>query len=81
MAPSVGPERRNVLFITDYMAAELGTPTVLVNNAGLTPSPADAAHETGRFEDFPERAWDTMLEPGRRVRMGEAIGRWRNPGA
>lgn len=26
-------------------------------------------------------AWDTMLEPGRRVRMGEAIGRWRNPGA
>jgi phosphatidylserine decarboxylase len=22
-------------------------------------------------------AWDTMLEPGRRIRMGEAIGRWR----
>lgn len=26
-------------------------------------------------------AWDTTLEAGRRIRMGEAIGRWRGPGA
>jgi NAD(P)-dependent dehydrogenase (short-subunit alcohol dehydrogenase family) len=39
-----------------------GTPTVLVNNAGLGSSPADAALETGRFEDYPERAWRAMLD-------------------
>jgi NAD(P)-dependent dehydrogenase (short-subunit alcohol dehydrogenase family) len=40
----------------------LGTPTVLVNNAGLGSSPADAALETGRFEQYPESAWDAMIE-------------------
>jgi NAD(P)-dependent dehydrogenase (short-subunit alcohol dehydrogenase family) len=38
-----------------------GTPTVLVNNAGLGSSPADAALETGRFEQYPESAWDAMM--------------------
>ncbi|HKB10050.1 MAG TPA: SDR family oxidoreductase, partial [Vicinamibacterales bacterium] len=36
--------------------------TILVNNAGLGASPADAALETGRFERYPESAWDAMLE-------------------
>ena len=39
-----------------------GAPTVLVNNAGLGSSPADAALETGPFEDYPEAAWRAMLE-------------------
>ncbi len=39
-----------------------GTPTILVNNAGLGSSPADAALETGRFEQYPESAWDAMME-------------------
>ena len=39
-----------------------GTPSILVNNAGLGSSPADAALETGRFERYPESAWDAMLE-------------------
>ena len=39
-----------------------GTPTILVNNAGLGSSPADAALETGRFERYPESAWDAMME-------------------
>jgi NAD(P)-dependent dehydrogenase (short-subunit alcohol dehydrogenase family) len=38
-----------------------GTPTILVNNAGLGSSPADAALETGRFEQYPESAWDAMM--------------------
>ena len=50
----------------DALIAEIerrrGTPTVLVNNAGLGSSPADAALETGRFEDYPERAWRAMLD-------------------
>ncbi|SRR6266545_1143980 len=41
--------------------ARFGAPTILVNNAGLGSSPADAALETGRFEQYPESAWDAML--------------------
>ena len=44
------------------VAARFGTPTILVNNAGLGSSPADAALETGRFERYPESAWDAMLD-------------------
>jgi len=39
-----------------------GAPTVLVNNAGLGSSPADTALETGRFERYPESAWDAMMQ-------------------
>lgn len=44
------------------VAARFGTPSILVNNAGLGSSPADAALETGRFEQYPESAWDAMLD-------------------
>jgi NAD(P)-dependent dehydrogenase (short-subunit alcohol dehydrogenase family) len=44
------------------VARAFGTPTILVNNAGLGSSPADAALETGRFEQYPESAWDAMME-------------------
>ncbi len=39
-----------------------GAPSVLVNNAGLGSSPADAALETGAFERYPVSAWDAMME-------------------
>lgn len=39
-----------------------GAPTILVNNAGLGASPADTALETGAFEQYPESAWDAMLD-------------------
>jgi NAD(P)-dependent dehydrogenase (short-subunit alcohol dehydrogenase family) len=42
--------------------ARFGTPSILVNNAGLGSSPADAALETGLFERYPESAWDAMLD-------------------
>jgi NAD(P)-dependent dehydrogenase (short-subunit alcohol dehydrogenase family) len=41
---------------------ELGAPTILINNAGLGSSPADAALETGAFEDYPASAWDAMMD-------------------
>ena len=44
------------------VAATFGPPSILVNNAGLGSSPADAALETGRFEQYPESAWDAMLD-------------------
>jgi NAD(P)-dependent dehydrogenase (short-subunit alcohol dehydrogenase family) len=43
------------------VVARFGPPTVLVNNAGLGSSPADAALETGCFEQYPESAWDAMM--------------------
>ena len=43
------------------VVARFGAPTVLVNNAGLGSSPADAALETGPFETYPETAWDAMM--------------------
>jgi NAD(P)-dependent dehydrogenase (short-subunit alcohol dehydrogenase family) len=46
----------------EQVVARFGTPSILVNNAGLGSSPADAALETGRFERYPESAWDAMIE-------------------
>lgn len=40
----------------------LGAPSILVNNAGLGASPVGAALENGPFEDYPEAAWDAMLD-------------------
>jgi NAD(P)-dependent dehydrogenase (short-subunit alcohol dehydrogenase family) len=45
----------------ESIARRFGTPTILINNAGLGASPADAALETGAFERYPETAWDAML--------------------
>jgi len=39
-----------------------GAASVLVNNAGMGSSPAAAGAENGRFEDYPEVAWDTMID-------------------
>lgn len=55
-------DRQAVAAATQAVAAGLGTPTILVNNAGLGASPVDAALETGPFEDYPESAWDAMID-------------------
>jgi NAD(P)-dependent dehydrogenase (short-subunit alcohol dehydrogenase family) len=44
------------------IARTVGAPTILINNAGVGSSPADAALETGAFERYPESAWDAMIE-------------------
>ena len=44
------------------VTARLGTPTIIVNNAGSGASPVGAALENGPFEDYPEQAWDTMID-------------------
>ena len=46
----------------DNITVALGAPTVLVNNAGMGSSPAAAGAENGLFEDYPEVAWDTMID-------------------
>jgi NAD(P)-dependent dehydrogenase (short-subunit alcohol dehydrogenase family) len=48
--------------VVSAVAVRFGAPTILVNNAGLGSSPADAALETGRFEHYPESAWTAMID-------------------
>lgn len=44
------------------IVAALGPPAILVNNAGMGSSPAAAGTEHGPFEEYPETAWDEMLD-------------------
>jgi NAD(P)-dependent dehydrogenase (short-subunit alcohol dehydrogenase family) len=44
------------------VVAALGPAAILVNNAGMGSSPAAAGTENGPFEDYPEAAWDTMID-------------------
>ena len=44
------------------IAGALGAPTILVNNAGMGSSPVAAGAENGLFEEYPEAAWDTMID-------------------
>ena len=46
----------------DAVSSRFGPPTILVNNAGLGSSPVGAALENGPFEDYPEEAWDAMID-------------------
>jgi len=54
--------RRAMDAVVADMARTHGAPTILINNAGLGSSPADAALETGPFEEYPEPAWRAMLD-------------------
>ncbi len=38
------------------------TPTILINNAGLSSHPSGSADENGIFEKYPEEVWDAMLD-------------------
>jgi len=55
-------DRRAMDAVVAGLARTHGAPTILINNAGLGSSPADAALETGPFEDYPEPAWRAMLD-------------------
>lgn len=55
-------DRQAVLDTMARLAADVGTPTILVNNAGPGSSPVGAGAENGRFEDYPEQAWDIMID-------------------
>ena len=42
--------------------SELGTPAILINNAGFSAVPNVAASQDGPFENYPEDAWDGMID-------------------
>src|SRR3989344_4436682 len=45
----------------DEVEKKLGTPTILINNAGIDAPPNAPASNTGPFEDYPEEIWDAFL--------------------
>ena len=55
-------DRDRVLAVTHEVVARFGTPTILVNNAGLGSPPDAPVDENGLFETYPEASWDAMLD-------------------
>jgi NAD(P)-dependent dehydrogenase (short-subunit alcohol dehydrogenase family) len=55
-------DRDRVVAVTHDVAARFGTPTILVNNAGLGSSPDASVDENGPFETYPEASWDAMID-------------------
>lgn len=39
-----------------------GTPTILINNAGLDSPPDSSSADNGPFEDYPEATWDAVID-------------------
>jgi NAD(P)-dependent dehydrogenase (short-subunit alcohol dehydrogenase family) len=55
-------DRVRVMAVTREVAERLGTPTILVNNAGHGSPPDAPATENGAFETYSEASWDAMLD-------------------
>jgi NAD(P)-dependent dehydrogenase (short-subunit alcohol dehydrogenase family) len=55
-------DRVAVRHAVDAVVAELGVPHVLVNNAGLDSPPDAPAEEVGPFEEYPEAAFDAVMD-------------------
>jgi NAD(P)-dependent dehydrogenase (short-subunit alcohol dehydrogenase family) len=55
-------DRARVTAVVDTIAARVGVPTILINNAGLGSPPNASASENGPFETYPEASWDAMLD-------------------
>ena len=55
-------DRAGVIAATEAIAQRFGTPTILINNAGLGSPPDAPAASNGPFEGYPESSWDAMLD-------------------
>ena len=54
--------RASIAAALEAVTAEWGAPHLLVNNAGLDSPPDAPAEEVGPFEDFPEAAFDEVMD-------------------
>jgi len=55
-------DRAAVVRAVDVVVAELGVPQLLINNAGLDSPPDAPAEEVGPFEEYPEAAFDAVMD-------------------
>ena len=44
------------------IVADLGVPTILINNAGIDNPPNSSPEMVGLFENYPEAAWDAVID-------------------
>ena len=56
--------KKDVVQNMKYVADNLGTPTILINNAGIDSRPDAPAsdNDNGRFEDYSEKTWHGVLD-------------------
>jgi NAD(P)-dependent dehydrogenase (short-subunit alcohol dehydrogenase family) len=54
--------RESLVRAREVVCARWGMPFALVNNAGIDAGPGASAAENGPFEDYPEAAWDRVLD-------------------
>lgn len=54
--------KEQVIKAFDTIEKEVGTPTILINNAGIDAPPNAPASNTGPFEDYPESIWDAVVD-------------------
>jgi NAD(P)-dependent dehydrogenase (short-subunit alcohol dehydrogenase family) len=55
-------DRAAVARAVDDVVRELGVPQLLINNAGLDSPPDAPAEEVGPFEEYPEAAFDAVMD-------------------
>jgi len=52
----------SIVSATNKVITSLGIPEILVNNAAIDTPPNASDNVTGPFEDYPEEAWDMMMD-------------------
>ena len=55
-------KKEDMLDILGEVTSQLGSPTILINNAGLDSPPSAPAEDTGPFESYPQASWDKVLD-------------------
>jgi len=53
--------KQEVVKAFEKIEEELGTPTILINNAGIDAPPGAPSSNNGPFEDYPEEIWDSVI--------------------
>jgi NAD(P)-dependent dehydrogenase (short-subunit alcohol dehydrogenase family) len=55
-------DRNSIIAAAKIIRSESKIPTVLINNAAIDSPPSSANQDNGAFEDYPEEAWDRVMD-------------------
>jgi NAD(P)-dependent dehydrogenase (short-subunit alcohol dehydrogenase family) len=55
-------DKKGLEHALEYVVKEFGSPTVLINNAGIDSRPSAPPEDNGPFEEYPEKSWDLMID-------------------
>ncbi len=54
--------KNDLISTSKKICNDIGTPTVLINNAAIDSPPNASIEENGPFETYPEKSWDKIME-------------------